>query len=894
MIRSGGARYQNGGGTSLAVLLALATTLAPVAASAHWCDCLWDSRYNVVIRPVVDSIEVPASGEVRFVIWLQNNMGYPLYDYSVLGYADGFTINNDSNILVDNPTREPYTNFVMPGERLRHEVIVTRNGGGSTLNMEDIGFYIDFGSGNAQPQRYGSSGNSVPSSDTILKRFSDGAMVPADPNIQSDQLNTQARHVRSSARADFAGSATHRTDAMFDLANEYCAGRHAWGSSDPGSPVTQNCTSPPTGSGDTDCPGQVRNTSTNKYQWQHLWAAGELAYRKDLLATMDVGSITLLDIFRDRLRCGQDENVFAFKAYALFIMGYIGDGNFTYTDGNYTGGSARAFLEAKAGTSAEGCAARAGLLLLLPGGDGAFSSTVSAVESCVTQGNGFAEVVAAAALNIRNQDPGDNHMHNEVLSRVGWDREPEASGGLDLFAAHVANLAAWSQRGWSPDAEDTGVVSFYNEEDVAPQAPNATCAVVPGSTPPTFEVTWPTVVQDTGGGSEQFSVGYRVYWGTTPGAPVHVGYAHGTSFRPHDIAINTNYYVTVRAVDDSMNSSAGSDELTCIVPINADPPVAALNCTPTAGTAPQTVTCDCDGSTDPDGDINHCWFSLDGQTPEEGFGPGVSYNFTSGGSHTVTLYVTDATGLRDPPAPDTLSATLVFDDPDNQAPTAVAAATPTNGAYDLDVTFNSTSSNDPDGSITDWQWNFDDGSTSTEANPTHTFTASGDFDVTLTVTDNGPSGGLTGIDVIRITVTEPAPNNPPPGDCGSVTPTVGSVPLVSDFDASDCIDPDGDNLDVSWTVGSYRFDDVHLSGVNATHTFENTGEFEITLRLVDDGQPPYTTTRPFTVNIGEGGIGIVEPMIAVGCACRDAEGAPAWVALLLVPLARAARRRRQR
>ncbi|MBW2530569.1 MAG: hypothetical protein JRI55_03770, partial [Deltaproteobacteria bacterium] len=488
MVRSGsGGTYQNGGGTSLAALLALAVLLTPSAAEAHWCDCLWDSRYNVVIRPVVDSVEVPQTGQASFVIWLQNNMGYPLYDYSIEAYASGFTI---SDPIIDNPTREPYTNFVMPGERLRHEVRVARNGGGSTLNVADIGFYIYFGNDSVQPRRYGSSYNSMPSSDTILKRFGNGAMVPADPNIQSDTVSTQARHVRSSARADFAGSSSARTSAIQDLMNEYCAGRHSWSSGDPGSPATQYCTSPPTGSNDTDCPGQVWGTSTNKWQWQHLWAAGELAYRKDVVAGISAGGLTLLDVFRDRLRCGQDDNVFAFKAYALFILGYIGNGDFTYTESSYTGSSARAFLEAKAGSDAEGCAARAGLLLLLPDTDSAYGSTVSAVQSCLTQGNNFAEVVAGAALNMRDEDPGDNTMHDEVLARVGWNREPEASGGLDLFAAHVANLVAWEKRGWSADAEDSGVVSFYNEEDVAPRAPVPTCATVPGSDPPAFEVTW--------------------------------------------------------------------------------------------------------------------------------------------------------------------------------------------------------------------------------------------------------------------------------------------------------------------------------------------------------------------------------------------------------------------
>ncbi len=886
MVRSGlGVRYQNGGGASLAVLLVAA--LAPASALAHWCDCLWDSRYNVVIRPVVDSVEVPEAGQTSFVIWLQNNMGYPLYDYSIEAYAAGFTI---SRPIVDDATRAPYTDFVMPGERLRHEVRVSRDGGGPTLDVADIGFYIYFGNDSIQPRRYGDDPNTLPSSDTILKRFGDGSMVPASPNLHGDEINNnQARLIRSSARADFSPNAADRTQALQDLMNEYCAGRHSWGSSDPGRPAEQYCATPPDGSGDTECPGRVHNSADNsettKWWWQHLWAAGELAYRRDVLAGVSVGGHTLLDVFRDRLRCGQDDNLIAFKAYALFAMGYIGNGAFTYTDANYPGSDARAFLEGQVGTDAAGCAARAGLLLLLPNGDGAFDATVAAVESCLSQGDPFAEIVAAGALNIRERDSDDTYMHDEVLSRVGWDREPEYGGDQgdpsddELFAAHVANLAAWRKRGWAADAADAGVVSFYNEESVAPEAPAPTCATVLGSDPPAFEVTWPAVTRDSSGNDEPFRVGYRVYWGTTPGAPVHVGYAHGTSFRPHGVTINTEYYVSVTTVDDSMNTSAPSTEITCTVVVDAEPPVAALDCTPTTGTAPQTVTCNCDASTDPDGDIRHCWFSLDGGAAEDGFGTGVTYDFATGGSHTVTLYVTDETGLRDPPAPDTLSATLSFDDPDNQAPTAVAGAVPLTGEYDLEVTFDASGSSDPDGTIVAWDWDFDDGNTSTEANPTHTFTASGDYAVTLTVTDDGPSGGLTGVDVVRITVTDPAPNNPPPDDCGSVTPLNGNVPLASSFDATDCVDPDGDALDVSWTVGSYRYDDVNLTGVDTGYTFEQTGEFRVRLRLLDNGQPPITTTRDFAVNVTEGGTGRIEPVTGTGCGCRGGSHT-LWLALL--------------
>ncbi len=54
---------------------------------------------------------------------------------------------------------------------------------------------------------------------------------------------------------------------------------------------------------------------------------------------------------------------------------------------------------------------------------------------------------------------------------------------------------------------------------------------------------------------------------------------------------------------------------------------------------------------------------------------------------------------------------------------------------DMTVQFTDTST-DSDGSIVAWDWDFGDGGTSTEQNPSHTYAAQSSYDVTLTVTDD--------------------------------------------------------------------------------------------------------------------------------------------------------------
>src|SRR5918997_2190236 len=60
-----------------------------------------------------------------------------------------------------------------------------------------------------------------------------------------------------------------------------------------------------------------------------------------------------------------------------------------------------------------------------------------------------------------------------------------------------------------------------------------------------------------------------------------------------------------------------------------------------------------------------------------------------------------------------------------RAPIAAASATPTSGPVPLTARFSSAGSRDPDGGELTYAWKFGDGGTSTEADPTHTYTEAG-------------------------------------------------------------------------------------------------------------------------------------------------------------------------
>lgn len=87
----------------------------------------------------------------------------------------------------------------------------------------------------------------------------------------------------------------------------------------------------------------------------------------------------------------------------------------------------------------------------------------------------------------------------------------------------------------------------------------------------------------------------------------------------------------------------------------------------------------------------------------------------------------------------------------------------------LDCTFDGSGSSDSDGVISDWAWDFDDGSVASGENTAHSFAADGDYTVVLTVTDDD---GATDAFESVVTVAS-APVVPP-----AVEPTV-PIPSVS-------------------------------------------------------------------------------------------------------------------
>jgi OOP family OmpA-OmpF porin len=89
---------------------------------------------------------------------------------------------------------------------------------------------------------------------------------------------------------------------------------------------------------------------------------------------------------------------------------------------------------------------------------------------------------------------------------------------------------------------------------------------------------------------------------------------------------------------------------------------------------------------------------------------------------------------------------------ENQPPSAQMSAEPLSGDPPLEVSFRGTG-RDADGSIESYEWDFGDGSTSSEQHASHVYASPGTYTATLRVTDDD---GATGSASAQITVRAPA------------------------------------------------------------------------------------------------------------------------------------------
>jgi PKD repeat protein len=166
----------------------------------------------------------------------------------------------------------------------------------------------------------------------------------------------------------------------------------------------------------------------------------------------------------------------------------------------------------------------------------------------------------------------------------------------------------------------------------------------------------------------------------------------------------------------------------------------------------------------------------------------------------------------------------------------------------LKVTFNGSISSDPDGSIENYTWDFDDGNYSYIANPQHIFAANGSYNVNLTVRDSNDTTDSYN-QTIDVTNARPIVGFTAEPDGKTVTFTSTSY------------DVDGNVANHTWDFGdgntSYDENPVH------TYAQENK-QYDVTLTVMDNlGLTNSTTQTVKTEDTTDPMVDIVTPERAV-------------------------------
>lgn len=191
-------------------------------------------------------------------------------------------------------------------------------------------------------------------------------------------------------------------------------------------------------------------------------------------------------------------------------------------------------------------------------------------------------------------------------------------------------------------------------------------------------------------------------------------------------------------------------------PAANQPPIAAFTFSPSAEIeVGENLTFDATASFDPDGTITrYLWDFGDGTTLEGPDKAIVTHAYAEPGSYPVTLVVVDDQGASSPPE----IATITVGEA-NKPPVARFTYSPTTDIQAGDeITFDATSSQDPDGIITNYIWTFGDGTVlegPDKAVVTHVYEEAGTYTVTLVVVDD--QGATSAPRAAVISVAEPPP-----------------------------------------------------------------------------------------------------------------------------------------
>ena len=228
--------------------------------------------------------------------------------------------------------------------------------------------------------------------------------------------------------------------------------------------------------------------------------------------------------------------------------------------------------------------------------------------------------------------------------------------------------------------------------------------------------------------------------------------------------------------------------------------------------------------------VNYTWNFDDGNF---GYGETVTHIYSKPGIYNATLQVKDDWGNSN-----TSRVTITI--LENKLPTADFNFTPEHPGKQTTVQFMDLS-NDSDGTIVSWLWDFGDQTLSTIQHPEHKYIKVGNYTVKLTVTDDS-NGTSTKIKYISITNAAPVANF----NYRPVNIKVGDKIEFNDTST----DSDGSIVEWYWDFGDGSTSNLR----NPTYNYTIHGTYTVRLRVKDDDGAVNSTIKTIVVKaVSKGG-----------------------------------------
>jgi PKD repeat protein len=437
-------------------------------------------------------------------------------------------------------------------------------------------------------------------------------------------------------------------------------------------------------------------------------------------------------------------------------------------------------------------------------------------------------------LTVSNADGSDSEVKTDYI--VVSEPLPEAP---------VANFTAIPTSGTAPFTvnftdQSTGAVSSYawdfnndGNVDSSEQNPSYTY-----STAGTYTVN--LTVIGPGGSDSEVKTGYIKVTGSSPGKPVAtfsaspasgktpltVAFTDKSSNMPtkwkwsfgdgasstiqnpkHKYSAAGKYTVTLTVTNaKGSNTVTETDYIKVIAK-----PVANFTSSITSGKAPLNVVFTDTSTGTPSG------WSWDFGDGSKSFVQNPTHKYSKAGTYTVSLTVKNAAGSNTVTKTENIKVTA--------KPAANFTSSATSGKAPLNVKFTDTSTGTP----ATWKWDFGDGTSSTQQNPTHRYSTAGTYTVILTVKNAVGSNTVTKTDYIKVTAKPVAEF--------SATPTSGKPSLTVAFTDTST------GLPTKW---KWNFGDGTSSTIqNPKHKYSKAGSYTVTLTATNAAGSSTTTKTDY-------------------------------------------------